>query len=120
MACLIDIIPLSTMFVSSISDYFDDYETLEYQEWRRLIPSILEKASAYKELSEKIRQKYEESLVPLKVRQDKARQIRAEMTDLKEVYKKRRRELQNTASTKRGWAIGIAIVPIVNFVATPA
>ena len=36
---------------SSISDYFDDYETLEYQEWRRLIPSILEKASGYRKRS---------------------------------------------------------------------
>ena len=42
------------------------------------------------------------------------------MTDLKEVYKKRRRELQNTASTKWDWAIGLAFVPIVNLVATPA
>ena len=119
-ACLKDILPLSTMFVSSLSDYFDYYETLEYKQWRRLIPSILEKASGYRELSERIRQKYEESLVPLKARQDKAKQIQAEMTHLKEEYKKRRRELRDTASTKRGWAIGLAFVPIVNLIATPA
>ena len=93
MVCLKDILPLSTMFVSSLSDYFDYYETLEYPQWRRLVPSILKKASGYRELSEKIRQKYEESLVPLKARQDKAKQIQAEMTHLKEDYKKRRREL---------------------------
>ena len=46
------------------------YETLEYHKWRRLVPSILKKASGYRELSEKIRKKYEESLVPLKARQD--------------------------------------------------
>ena len=56
--------------IVTLSDYFDYYETLEYQQWRRLVPSILKKASGYRELSEKIRQKYEESLVPLKARQD--------------------------------------------------
>ena len=120
MVCLKDILPLSTMFVSSVSDYFDYYETLEYKQWRQLIPDILEKARGYRQLSEKIRQKYEESLVRLKARQGKARQIQAEMTDLKEDYEKRKREFQNTASTKRGWAIGLAIVPVVNLVATPA
>ena len=119
MVCLKDILPLSTMFVSSVSDYSDYYETLEYKQWRQLIPDILEKARGYRQLSEKIRQKYEESLVCLKARRDKARQIQAEMTDLKD-YEKRRRELQHTASTKRGWAIGLAFVPVVNLVATPA
>ncbi|XP_029196174.2 uncharacterized protein LOC114961580 isoform X2 [Acropora millepora] len=120
MVCLKDILPLSTMFVSSVTDYFDYYETLEYKQWRQLIPDILEKARGYRELSEKIRQKYEESLVRLKARQDKARQIQAEMTDLKEDYEKRKREFQNVASTKRSWAIGLAFVPIVNLFATPA
>ena len=120
LVCLKDILPLSTMFVSSVSDYFDFYETLEYKQWRQLIPDILEKARGYRELSEKIRQKYEESLVRLKARQDKARQIQAEMTDLKEDYEKRKREFQNMASTKRGLANRLAIVPVVNLVATPA
>ena len=119
MVCLKDILPLSTMFVSSVSDYFDYYETLEYKQWRGLISSVLKKVKSYRELSEKVRQKYEESLVLLKARQDKARQIREEMTDPKEDYKKRRRELQDTASTKRKWALGLGFVPIVNLVATP-
>ena len=42
------------------------------------------------------------------------------MTDLKEDYEKRKREFQNTASTKRGLANRLAIVPVVNLVATPA
>ena len=73
MVCLKEILPISTTFVSSVSDYFDFYETLEYKQWRQLIPDILEKARGYTELNEKIRQKYEESLVRLKARQDKAR-----------------------------------------------
>lgn len=119
MVCLKDILPLSTAFVSSVSDYFDYYETLEYKQWRQLIPDILEKARGYRQLSEKIRQKHEEFLVRLKARQDKAREIQAEMKDLKEDYKKRKRELKNKASTKRDWAIALAFVPIVNLVATP-
>lgn len=119
MVCLKDILPISTTFVSSVSDYFDFYETLEYRQWRQLIPDILEKARGYRELSEKIRQKYEESFVRLKARQDKVRKIQAEMTDLKEDYEKRRRELRKTAGTKRTWAIGLGFVPIVNLVAAP-
>ena len=33
MVCLKDILPLSTMFVSSVTDYFDYYETLEYKQY---------------------------------------------------------------------------------------
>ena len=63
-----DILSLSTGFVLSASEG----KTLEYDQWCRLIPRILEKTMGYSQLSEKIRQVYEDSLVALKKRQDQA------------------------------------------------
>ena len=120
LVCLKDILPISTSFVSSVSDYFEYYDTMGYEQWCKLIPCILQKTIGYRQLSEKIRQVYEYSLIPLKQRQDQASIVQAEMSELKERYERKKTELNDTADTKKGWAIGLAFVPIVNIFATPA
>ena len=65
-------------------------------------------------------QKCEDTLIPLKTRQDHPRLLVTELEDLERSYERKKRELEDTASTKRGWAIGLAFVPVVNIVAAPA
>ena len=65
-------------------------------------------------------QRYEATLAPLKKRQDQARLLVRELEDLERSYERKKRELEDTAGAKRGWAIGLAFVPFVNLVATPA
>lgn len=120
MVVLKEVLPLSTKFVTSVSNFFDWYEGLEFQQWCNKIPWILQKTVDYRQLSEMLLQKYEAILTPLKKRQDHARLLVTELEDLERSYERKKRELEDTAATKRGWAIGLAFVPVVNLVATPA
>ena len=120
MVVLKEVLPLSTKFVTSVSSFFDWYEGLEFQQWCNKIPWILQKTVDYRQLSEMLLQKYEATLTPLKKRQDHARRLVTELEDLERSYERKKRELEDTAATKRGWAIGLAFVPVVNLVASPA
>jgi len=59
MQCLRYVLPISTMFVASISDFFEFYEDLEYEQWSRQIPRLLKKAAKYRHRGEKLAQMYE-------------------------------------------------------------
>ena len=108
MVVLIEIISLSNNLITS-----DCYEGLEFDEWFNKMPLILKKTVAYRQLSEMLLQRYEATLVPLKKRQDHEWLVVTELKDLK-------RELEDTAGTKQAWALGLAFVPFVNLIATPA
>lgn len=120
MVVLKEVLPLSTKFVTSVSNFFDWYEGLDFQQWCNKIPQILQKAVGYRQLSEMLLQRYEATLAPLKKRQDHARLLVRELEGLERSYKRKKRELEDTASAKRAWAIGLAFVPIVNLIASPA
>ena len=120
MVVLKDVLPLSTKFVTSVNNFFDWYEGLEFQQWRNKIPWIVQKTVGYRQLSEMFLQRYEATLAPLKKRQDQARLLVTELEDLERSYERKKREFEDTAATKRGWAIGLAFVPSVNLVASPA
>ena len=120
LVCLEEVLPFSTKFVSAVSKYFDYYEALDYEQWRRCIPQILEETVGYRTFAESLLRRYEDTLIPIKRREQDARLVAAESRELKERFERRKRELEDTASTKRGWAIGLAFVPFVNFIASPA
>lgn len=120
MVVLKEVLPLSTKFVTSVSNFVDWYEGLDFQQWCNKIPRILQKAVGYRQLSEMLLQRYEATLAPLKKRQDHARLLVIELEGLERSYERKKRELEDTASAKRGWAIGLAFVPFVNLVASPA
>lgn len=115
-----EVLPLSNKLITSVSNFFDCYEGLEFEEWCNEIPSILDKTIAYRQLSETLLQRYEAALVPLKKRQDYARLVVKESEHLKRAYDRKKTELEDAASNKQHWAIGLAFVPLVNLIATPA
>ncbi|KAJ7382627.1 hypothetical protein OS493_033683 [Desmophyllum pertusum] len=120
MVYLKSVLPLSTQFVASVSEFFGYYEAFEYNKWCEMLPYILEKTVGYRQHTETLLQMHEDMLVHLKKRQGEARIVVTELRDLKDKYERRRREYEDTASTKRGWAIGLAFVPFVNLIASPA
>ena len=52
MVYLKGILPLSTKFVASISEYFEYYDALEYEEWCDMISDILKETIGYRQLCE--------------------------------------------------------------------
>ena len=119
MVYLKGVLPLSTKFVASISEYFEYFEALEFDEWREMLPDILEETVGYRELCETLVTMHEDILVPLKKRKDQALIIVKEMKDLQAEFEKKKKELEDSAKTKRAWAIGLAFVPFLNVITTP-
>lgn len=115
-----DALPLSIEFVESLGKYFECYEALEFDEWRQDIPRILAMTISYRERSQALLQKHEDSLVQLKRKHGQAEPVRRELGELKTQFEMKKRELEKAASRKRGWAIFLAFIPIVNLIATPA
>lgn len=113
------VLPLSTKLVSSIRGYFEYYEALEYEEWREMLPEILEETIGYREMCQVLLKIHEDILVPLKEREDQARVIVKELKHLQEEFERKKKELESKASTKRSWAVGLAFVPFINVIASP-
>ena len=113
------ILPISTKFVSSISEYFEYYEALKYEEWVAMISDILEETIGYRGLCEAVLKMHEDILVPLKKRKDKASIMVTEFKELTEEYERQKKELEAAASTKRGWAWALCWIPGINAIVTP-
>ena len=119
MVYLKGVLPLSTNFVASISEYFEYYDALEFDDWCEMLSDILQETASYKQLAEALVKMHEDILVPLKKRQDEAKIILREFKDLQQEFEKKKKELEDRAYTKRGWAIAFAFVPYVNAIAIP-
>ena len=119
MVYLRGILPLSTKFVASISEYFEYYEALDYEEWSENLKDILEEVVGYRQLCEALVKMHEEVMVPLKQRQDQAKLVMKEFQELTKEFEKKQAELESKASTKQDWALGLAFVPFVNVIASP-
>ena len=116
MVYLRGVLPLSTKLVSSINEYFECYEALEYKEWPYMLSDILEETIGYRELCQALLQMHEDILVPLKEREDQARSIIKELKHLQREFERKRKELEEKAGSERSWAVGLAFVPIVNMI----
>ena len=119
MVYLKGVLPLSTKVVSAISEYFECYEALEYEEWREMLSDILKETIGYREMCQALLKMHEDILVPLKEREDQARVIVKELKDLQEEFERKKEELEGKAGTKRSWALGLVFVPVVNVIASP-
>lgn len=119
MVYLKGVLPLSTNFVASMSEYFEYYDGLEFEEWSEMLSDILQETVGYRQMAEALVKMHEDILKPLKKRQDEANIVLREFKDLQMEYEKKKKEFEDRATTKRGWAVGLAFVPFVNVVATP-
>ena len=119
MVYLRGILPLSTKFVASISEYFEYYEALDYEEWKVNLKDILEEVHSYQQLCQALVKMHEEVMVPLKQRQDQAKLVMKEFQELTKEFERKKEELKSKGSNKRDWALGLFFVPIVNLIACP-
>ena len=118
MVYLRGVLPLSTKLVSSINEYFECHEALEYEEWPYMLSDILEETIGYRELCQALLQMHEDILVPLKEKEDQARLTIKELKHLQREIERKRKELEEKAGSERSWAVGLAFVPIVNMIYT--
>ena len=119
MVYLKSILPISTKFVSSIREYFEYYDALNYEEWCEMLPDILQATAGYKELCSTVLQIHQDIMVPLRKRGDEALLLVTKFKDLQAEYKEKKRELEERAQKRRDWAIALCFVPFVRGTAAP-
>ena len=119
MVYLKGILPICTKFVSCLSEYFEYYEALDFEEWCDMIAEILEETTGYRQLCETLLQMHEDIMVPLKKRRDSATIMINEFKDLTEIYQRQSKDLEEKAIYKREWARYLFQFPVVNLVACP-
>ncbi|XP_063959142.1 uncharacterized protein LOC135154858 [Lytechinus pictus] len=116
MVYLKGVLPVATKFVSNISEFFEFYSALSYEEWCDMLKDIQQEISSYKGLAEVFVKMHEDILVTLKKREDEAAVIVKKLQNLQEEYDKRIKELRSTAETEI-WAIGLSFVPFIGAIA---
>ena len=119
MVYLKGILPVSTKFVSSISEYFEFYEVLNYEDWCDVLRDILEETTGYKQLCITLLKMHEEILVPLKKRQNEAQILVMEFEELKIKYEEQKKVLEAKAQSKSLWASFLCWIPGVGQIASP-
>ncbi|KAK3737714.1 hypothetical protein QZH41_000175 [Actinostola sp. cb2023] len=119
MVYLKGVLPVSKKLVSAIDDYFDYYDGLAYEEWLENLPDILKETQGYRELCEIVVKMHESMLIPLKQRENKAKEVMLELTELQKEYDEAKKKLEASAKTKKAFAIGLIFLPMVSAIASP-
>ena len=112
-------LPISTKFVSSIKEYFEYYDALDYEEWCELLPDIREETRIYKEVAQTLLEMHEVLMTSLKKREDDAKIIMTEFEDLQSAFEEQKKILEASAESRMKWAFTLLFVPGVNLIATP-
>ena len=116
MVYLNGILPVSTKFVAFISEYFEYYEALEYEEWVKMIPDILQETIGNRELCEAVLQMHVDIMVPLKKRESAAKIMVTSFKDLTEEYQRQKKALMVSASRKDWWTWLLGYIPHIHFI----
>jgi len=91
------ILPVAQQVIQNMSDYFDNYDVLTYDEWKEDLTSIHEEVIEYKYHCDILIQLHEKLMAGLKARLAKAKVSFKDMEELNEKYKKQMEELQSDA-----------------------
>lgn len=113
------ILPICTKFITNLQEYFEYYLVLSFDQWCENLDDIVITTTEHQQVAELVVKLHKDILVTLKQREDKAKTILAEMTELTAEYEKKKEEFIEAANTKSSWAVALAFIPFVNVIATP-
>lgn len=113
------VMPLNEVMLLKLQEFFEYYESLEFEEWKECVADILEEVEAYQQGCEALVKIHEDLMTTLKEREDKAKVLCKEFGELDAKYEREMEALKASAKGKKGWAFALAFVPGVNVIATP-
>ena len=94
------VLPLSNMVVLNISQYFDNYLSLSFEEWQENLEDIIKEVEEYENACEVLSHLHKSLMTKLKQHQDAAQVTTEEMMNLSEILKKRVKEVEQTVQEK--------------------
>ncbi|PFX11767.1 hypothetical protein AWC38_SpisGene24396 [Stylophora pistillata] len=92
------ILSITAEFVTSISEFFDYFDALTFDEWCESIPTIRKEAAEYKKLCMTLLKLHHDILVPLKKRRDQAGILVRKIANLASQFEKKKAALEKEAA----------------------
>ena len=99
-----EVLPMAEKTITNLSDYMDNYESLEYDEWKEMLPEILADVIQYQDYCEILIRYHEKILTPLKQRAYLARANSDKVSELSKKYKQEVEKLFDQAKDFKEWA----------------
>ena len=119
MVYLNGVLPYNQNLMSKINTFFAACENYSFEEWEDNICGLKTLAGGFRDECQKLVRIHEDIMVSLKQREDDAAVLRQRYRELDRSYHREATRLEESASTKTKWAVALAFVPVVNFIATP-
>lgn len=119
MAYIKAIQPVLPKFVSTVSEHLDFYDTLNYENWCKMLPNILQVVKGYKEQCGTILQMHEDVLTSFKERHQEALHLVDKFKERQLEYQETKKMLEEKAEKKKTLAFGVGLVPYIGVIAGP-
>ncbi|KAK3737719.1 hypothetical protein QZH41_007265 [Actinostola sp. cb2023] len=101
------ILPVSTRLVIAIEEFFDDFIELDHDTWIKNLSNIQrEKVQYCSGLCKKVKKMHEEIMIPLKRREDEAKEVMVELSELQQEFEEEKARLERKSNRKHSWAWG--------------
>jgi len=111
--------PVVEDFIVKLRDFIDNYITLDYEDWVEDLEGIYKEVCEYEQGSEALRSLHENLVAKFKKHEDNLDATIEGMEAAAKHYGKLMKELKEKADSAKGWAIGLAFVPVVGLIASP-
>lgn len=112
------IMPITEKCVGYLQEFFENYEGLEFDEWKSSLKEIVKEVDTYKQGCHALIKIHEAQLSELKKKEDQAQILCKKFGALESKYDEEINELRASAKTKNDWAFALAFIPIVGNIAS--
>lgn len=114
------VVPIIEEVVSEIENVITHFMYLNDKELQREVNGMLDELHNCRQLCEMAKTMNEDTMVTLKQREDKAKEVEKEIRELQVECERKQFEFEKSAEFKRKLAIGFSLVPGINLIVAPA
>jgi len=107
------IFPLAGVVIDGINAVFQNYEVLSFEEWKEDLSGIIADVHKFAQQAEFIKNVHKVILVDLKKTQDKGDKVLSTLKLEADNYGLQATKLKQYSDKKRGWAAGMAFIPLI-------
>ncbi|CAG8525551.1 8882_t:CDS:1 [Funneliformis caledonium] len=113
------ILPIANIVVENIQDFVETYTALSFDDFKECIEDLADGAKRNHEMAYFTKLLHEEILSNFKSEQNSVNIVLKKLEKDAVWYNARAKQLKESSNAKTSWAIGLSLIPGVNFIASP-
>ncbi|CAI2168944.1 16092_t:CDS:1 [Funneliformis geosporum] len=113
------ILPSANVVVQNIQDFVETYTALSYDDFKECIEDLANGAHRNQDMASYTKLLHQEILANFKNEENNVNIVLKKLEKDTEWYKARAKQLRELSNVKTSWAIGLSLIPGVNFIASP-